>query len=51
MYYIQKSTVINPTVENEPTSIPAGTDRHGMEQLSNENGWENGLCKGVLSDF
>jgi hypothetical protein len=42
-YYIPKSSIISPTVENETISMSAGPDQHGMERLSKENGLEKQL--------
>ncbi|KAL0185483.1 hypothetical protein M9458_021180, partial [Cirrhinus mrigala] len=36
--YIPMSSIISSTVENETVSVLTGPGRHGMEQLSKENG-------------
>lgn len=37
LYYISKSSVITPSVENESISIPTWPDRYGMVMV-----WPNG---------
>ncbi len=46
---IPKRSVISPAVENETITVPAGSDRHGMERLCIENRsarwWKSGSCQ------